>query len=86
MKHIPVGTVVCVVAPGSRSSNGEERLIPAIVLKQWPDESLQLYSFHFEGVPLLMNSVSLDFVFGPGQPEPIGKSKARAFELSSDAA
>lgn len=75
MKHIPIGTIVCVEAPGSRVSNGEARTIPAIVLGQWPDESLQLYCFHFEGAPLLMNSISLDFVRNVGQPEPIGKSK-----------
>lgn len=75
MKRIPTGTIVCVEAPGSRGDGGERRLIPAIVLQQWPDESLQLYSFHFEGVPLLMNSVALDYIHMPGQSEPVKSSR-----------
>lgn len=80
MKRVPVGTIVCVEAPGSRGDNGERRLIPAIVTSQWPDESLELYSFHFEGVPLLMRSVPLTAVWMVGQPEPVEK-RERAFSL-----
>lgn len=82
MKHIPVGTIVTVMAPGSRSSDGQERLIPAIVTGQWPDGSLQLYSFHFEGVPLLMNSKPLNEVFMPGQSEPVEKVPERQASFS----
>ena len=33
-----------------------------MVLAQWPDQSLELYAFHFEGIPSLMRSVPLDMV------------------------
>ena len=59
---IPVGTMVTLEAPGSRATDGEVRRIPAVVLQQWPDQSLELYAFHFEGVPSLVRSVPLDRV------------------------
>ena len=62
---IPVGTVVTVVARGSRASNGEEQVVPAIVLRQYekaPGQPLDLYVFHFEGVPSLMGAVPSDAV------------------------
>jgi hypothetical protein len=76
MKQIPVGTIVTIEAPGSRGDNGETRFIPAIVTKQWPDSSLQLYAFHFEGVPLLVNAVPLDRVRMVGQSEPVERAKS----------
>lgn len=57
MKHIEVGAIVRIVAPGSRESEGEARAVPALVLHQWPDGSLQLYVLHFQGSPLLQNAV-----------------------------
>ena len=56
-QRVEVGAIVRVVVPGSRESDGEPRMIPAIVIHQWPDGSLQLYSFHFQGSPLLQNAV-----------------------------
>jgi hypothetical protein len=79
MKHIPIGTIVCVVAPGSRASNGEERTIPAVVMGQWPSGNLQLYSFHFEGSPILMNDVPLTAVHMPGQTETVESEAAVLF-------
>lgn len=57
VQQIEVGAIVRVVAPGSRETNGEQRIIPAVVTQQWPDGSLQLYAFHFMGSPLLQHSV-----------------------------
>ena len=54
--RVPVGTMVTVEAPGGRGDNGLTRTIPAVVLGQWGDGSLQLYALHFEG-SFLMNSV-----------------------------
>lgn len=56
-QQIEVGAIVRFVAPGSRETNGQERIIPAVVTHQWPDGSLQLYAFHFMGSPLLQHSV-----------------------------
>lgn len=53
-----IGTIVTIEAPGSRSSSGETRQIPAIVIGEWPDGSLQLFAFHFEG-SFLINSIPL---------------------------
>src|SRR5262245_60249399 len=61
-QRIEVGAIVRVVAQGSRESDGEARVIPAIVLHQWPDGSLQLYCLHFQGSPLLQNAVRPEFV------------------------
>ena len=61
-EQIPVGTMVTVEAPGSRATDGEVRTIPAVVLHQWPDLSLELYAFHFEGVPSLMRAVPVGSV------------------------
>lgn len=61
-QQIEIGAIVRIVAPGSRESEGEARVIPAIVLHQWPDGSLQLYCLHFQGSPLLRNAVRLDEV------------------------
>ena len=70
---IPIGTMVTVEAPGSRATDGEMRTIPAVVLHQWPDQSLELYAFHFEGVPSLMRAVPLSRVQMVVQPKPIDK-------------
>lgn len=61
-QHIEIGAIVRITAPGSRESEGEARTIPAIVTHQWPDGSLQLYCFHFQGSPLLQNAVRPDRV------------------------
>lgn len=83
MKHIPIGTVVCVEAPGSRVSNGESRTIPAIVTGQWPDGSLEVYGFHFEGMPILLRQVPLANVRMVGQTEPIEMvAPARSFTIA----
>ena len=60
MRHFEVGDIVRIVAPGSRETNGEARLVPAIVLGQYQDGSLALYCFHFQGSPLLANGLRQD--------------------------
>lgn len=62
VQQIDVGAIVRVTAQGSRETNGEARIIPAIVTHQWPDGSLQLYCFHFQGSALLQNAVRPDMV------------------------
>lgn len=81
MKYIPTGTIVCVIAPGSRGSDGKETLIPAVVTGQHPDGSLALYSFHFEGVPINMTK-PLSQVFMVGQTEPVEKAPERVASFS----
>jgi len=49
MEKISVGSIVRFEAPGSRTTEGQPRLVPAIVLRQWDTGDLQLYAFHFEG-------------------------------------
>ena len=61
-QQIEIGAIVRLVAQGSRESDGVERVIPAIVSRQWPDGSLDLYSFHFTGSPLLQRSVRPEMV------------------------
>lgn len=58
---VEVGSIVRFEAPGSRNTNGEPRIVPAVVIGQWPDGSLQLYALHFEG-HFLVNSIPLDRV------------------------
>lgn len=62
VQQIEVGAIVRITAPGSRETNGEERVIPAVVLGQYADGSLQLYAFHFMGSPLLQHAVRPDMV------------------------
>ena len=76
MKRVEVGTIVRLRAPGSRDDNGQEREIPAIVLRQWPDGSLELYLFHFEGVPSRLHSVPLTNVELVKQPSSALKFEA----------
>jgi hypothetical protein len=61
-QEVEVGAIVRVVAPGSRETNGEQRSIPAIVMGQHPDGSLQLYCLHFQGTPILANAVRPEMV------------------------
>lgn len=56
-QQIEVGAIVRVTAQGSRDTNGETRIIPAVVIGQWADGTLQLYCLHFQGSALLANSV-----------------------------
>ena len=62
VQQVEVGSIVRVTAQGSRETNGETRVIPAIVTHQWPDGTLQLYCFHFQGSALLQNAVRPDMV------------------------
>jgi hypothetical protein len=55
------GAIVRFEAPGSRSTQGERKLIPAVVLQEWPDGSLQLYALHFEG-SFLVNRIERELV------------------------
>lgn len=80
MKHIPIGTVVVVAAPGSRGDDGPPREIPALVTRQWEDGSLELYACHFEGVPIMMRSVPLSSVHLPGMTEPIERPRSFAID------
>jgi hypothetical protein len=63
-------------APGSRGDEGETRTIPAVVMGQWPDGSLQLYCFHFEG-SFLKNSVPLECVKMVSLPATIADTTLR---------
>jgi hypothetical protein len=60
MITVEVGSIVRFQAP-DRNDQAQARLIPAIVMGQWPDGSLQLFAFHFEG-SYLVNSMPLDQV------------------------
>ena len=75
MKHIPIGTMVVVDAPGGRGQEGETRQIPAIVLGQWQDGQVQLYALHFEG-SFLINAIPLERCRLVGQTETIEKPKS----------
>jgi|SRR5215469_3779325 len=61
-QQIEVGAMVRIVAPGSQESEGEARMIPAVVTRQWPDGSLELYCLHFQGSPLYAHAVRPDDV------------------------
>lgn len=50
---VEIGTIVTFEAQGGRGDNGQARIIPAIVMAQHPDGSLQLFAFHFEGSHLV---------------------------------
>ena len=75
MKHIPIGTMVVVEAPGGRGQEGETRQIPAIVLGQWQDGQVQLYALHFEG-SFLINAIPLERCRLVGQTETIERPKS----------
>ena len=60
-QRVEAGAIVRFLAPGSRNSEGQQRLIPAVVIGQWPDGSLQLYALHFEG-SFLVNAIPPDAV------------------------
>jgi hypothetical protein len=62
IQRVEVGAIVRIAAAGSRETNGESRVIPAMVIHQWPDGSLQLYAFHFQGSPLLQQAVKPEMV------------------------
>ena len=70
MKQIPIGTIVTIEAPGGRGDNGNTRTITAIVLSQWPEGSLELFAFHFEG-SFLVRAVPLSAVKLAGQADVI---------------
>ena len=59
---ISMGSIVRLVAPGSRESNGEDRSIPAVVIGQYPDGMLDLYCLHFAGSALLQRGVRPDLI------------------------
>lgn len=49
-QQVAVGSIVAITVPGTRSTDGEPREIPAIVLAQDPEDGvLSLFAFHFEG-------------------------------------
>lgn len=50
---VEIGAIVTFEAQGGRGDNGQPRIIPAIVMAQHPDGSLQLFAFHFEGSHLV---------------------------------
>lgn len=60
-ERVEVGSIVCFEDPRTRDSEGGVRLVPGIVLFQWPDGSLQLWALHFEGSNLV-HSIPLDQV------------------------
>lgn len=73
-QRVEVGAVVRITAPGSRETNGEARVIPAMVTHQWPDGSLELCAFHLgspqhvraikpEMVEMVMSRNEFDLIF-----------------------
>jgi hypothetical protein len=72
---VPIGTIVVVEAPGSRGEESEVRMIPGIVMKQWPGGEVQVFAFHFEG-SFLMNAVPLERCFKVGSNEPFARPKS----------
>ena len=87
---IPIGSLVRVVAPGSRETNGESQVIPAIVIGAWPNGQLDLYAFHFQGSPLLMHAdistVEILFIGRALNPPPQKPPEQPRFTLVDDAA
>lgn len=80
VQSVEVGAIVRFEAPGSRDSEGQTRVIPAVVLGQWPNGNLQLYAFHFEGAPSLVHSIPLDrveLVFSRAESDQIEERHAR---------
>lgn len=61
-QQVEVGAMVRFEAPNSRGSDGQPRMIPAVVIGQWPNGYLQLYALHFEGMPSLVNAIAPDMV------------------------
>jgi len=48
-----VGSIVRFSVPGSYETEGQARIVPAIVISQWPDGSLELFAFNFAGPYLI---------------------------------
>ena len=69
MITVEVGSIVRFEAP-DRNDQAKARLIPAIVMGQWPDGSLQLFAFQFEG-PYLVHSIPLDQVQVVTKSQPV---------------
>jgi len=82
-QDVETGTIVRIVAPGSRESEGEARTIPAVVLQQWPDGSLQLYCLHFQGSPLLVNAARAEDVEVVLSPSQLNALTQRLVELEN---
>lgn len=66
---VEVGSIVRIAAPGTRGTDGRPRIIPAVVLGQWPDGSLQLYAMHYEGSNLVYSIplADVEIVFSRSQ-------------------
>lgn len=79
----PIGTMVCVEAPGSRGTEGQPRIIPAVVTWQWPDGSLELFCFHFEG-SFHQRSVPAALVRPVPPLKPNGQAAALKFDMVAD--
>jgi hypothetical protein len=69
MISVEVGSIVRFEAP-DRNDQAKARVIPAIVTGQWPDGSLELYAFHFEG-SYLVHSIPLEQVQVIMKPQPV---------------
>jgi hypothetical protein len=80
MTRVDTGTMVRYTAPGSRNTEGVPRIVPAVVLGQWPDGSLQLYALHFEGA-FLVNAAPLGDVDIP--PDRCRDMEERIAELEN---
>jgi hypothetical protein len=68
-RTVEVGSIVRFLEDANRNEDGQSEIIPAIVMNQWPDGSLQLFCFNF-AQQYLKNSVPLDRVeilFDPQQ-------------------
>lgn len=62
-----IGSIVTFEARNSRGQEGEGEILPAIVMKQHPDGSLQLWAFHFQGSNLVysIRPEEVKLVIGP---------------------
>lgn len=60
-QQVEIGAIVRFEAPNSRNADGHPRVIPAVVIGQWPNGNLQLYALHFEG-SFLVNAIPPNMV------------------------
>lgn len=50
LRTVAAGSIIRFTAPGSRTTDGEPRVIPGIVIDQDPEDGmLTVFAFHFEG-------------------------------------
>lgn len=55
---LPLGTIVLIPRPGHLPEDEGESMVPAMVIGNWPDDRVRLYTFHYEG-SFLVNSIPI---------------------------